>query len=286
MSDTNREFKNMSAHISTLQEQVEQLFANLEMLRARTDSQSIGSIGTPYNPHDYSRSMSTVHNPAHPPSPAHQRSKTHSRHPRFHGPTSSAFNLGVAKTSLQSMGITAPEEGEDEGVVTQDVTPMGSPPPVSIAKSALHAEKDPIWSLNKSDAVRLINVWHEEMGMMYPFMDIEKVVGYAEMLFAFVEAAARSGLMQGGRPGADAIMDDRTSNLKLVLAIALILEGNGKDPLGERLFKNVHNLVEKKVSDPVDLQGINLLILTVRSQSRFLSFAQTSPGHVLFPPRR
>jgi hypothetical protein len=185
------------------------------------------------------------------------------------------------------MGITAPGEGEDEGVVTQDVTPLGSPPrPSNVPKLPLHAEKDPIWSLTKSDAIRLINVWHEEMGMMYPFMDIEKVVQYAEMLFAFVEAAARSGLMQGGRPGADAIMDSRTTNLKLVLAIALILEGNGKDPLGERLFNNVHNLVEKTVSNPVDLQGINLLILTVRSQFRFgASVTQTFPGHVLLPQR-
>jgi hypothetical protein len=168
------------------------------------------------------------------------------------------------------MGITAPEEGEDEGVVTQDVTPSGSPAPSSnIPKPGLHAEKDPIWALTKSDAVRLINVWHEEMGMMYPFMEIDKMVQYAEMLFAFVEAAARSGLMQGKMPGADAIMDDRTTNLKLVLAIALVLEGNGKDPLGERLFDNVHNIVEKTVTNPVDLQGINLLILTVRSSVVF-----------------
>jgi hypothetical protein len=165
------------------------------------------------------------------------------------------------------MGITAPGEGEDEGIHTRDVTPAGSPPSLApiLPKPPLHAEKDPIWSLQKHDAIRLIHLWHEEMGMMYPFMDVDQVIRYAEMLFSFCEAAARSGLMQGGRPGADAIMDDQTSVLKLILAIALVLEGNGKDPLGEKLFENVRPLVQKTFTGPVDLQAINMVVLTVRT---------------------
>lgn len=259
------EFKQMSAQISTLQEQVDQLFANLSSLRNQVDAQSsMGSMGTPFP--DYGRPMSMSQTPIMAPSPSQQRSKSFSKHPRFHGPTSSAFNLGVAKTSLKTMGITAHEEGEDEGVVTQDATPLDSPPPSAamLPKPTLHVQKDPIWSFTKQEAIRLLHVWEEEMGMMYPFMDIQKVVRYAEMLFSFVEAAARSGLMQGGLPGADAIMDARTSHLKLMLASALILEGNGKDPLGERLFDNVHKVVEQTLSSPVDLQGINMLMLAVR----------------------
>ncbi len=43
--------------------------------------------------------------------------------------------------------------------------------------------------------------------------------------------------MQGGLPGADAIMDDRTSVLKLVLATTLILEGKGKDSAGREALR-------------------------------------------------
>lgn len=163
------------------------------------------------------------------------------------------------------MGITGPEDADDEGVVTQDGTPSGTPPiaPAILPKPALHADKDPIWSLTKHEAIRLVHVWHEEMGLMYPFLDIDRVIQYAEMLFSFVEAAARSGLMQGGLPGADAIMDEQTSILKLMLAIALVLEGNGKDPLGEKLFSNVHKVVERSLAEPVDLKSIQLLIMTV-----------------------
>jgi hypothetical protein len=256
----------MTAHISSLQENVDQLFANLNSLRSQVDAQSLGSVGTPFNPQDYPRSLSIGQTPILTPSPAHQRSKSISKHPRFHGPTSSAFNLGVAKSSLKTMGITGPEEGDDEGVITQDVTPTNSPPAASVmlSKQVMHADKDPIWSLNKREAIRLVHVWQEEMGMMYPFLNIDNIVRYADMLFSFVEAAARAGLMQHNLPGADAIMDDQTSILKLILAISLILEGRGKDPLGERLFENVHKIVDRTLSDPVDLRGINMLALTVR----------------------
>lgn len=251
----------MSAHIASLQQQVDDLFHNLSNLRTQVDVHSNGSIGTPFNPQDYQQT------PMLPPSTARSRTKSLSKHPRFHGPTSSAFNLGVARSSLKTMGINAGDEGDDEGVVTNDATPRHTPPlpnPVMSLPKQIHADKDPIWAISKHEALRLVQVWHEEMGVMYPILEIDKVLRYTDMLFSFVEAAARSGLMQGALPGADAIMDDQTSVLKLILAITLVLEGRGKDQLGERLFENVHKIVEKTLSEPVSLQGINLLALTVR----------------------
>ncbi|KAH9865544.1 hypothetical protein J1614_009129 [Plenodomus biglobosus] len=254
------EFKQMDAHINHLQQQVDDLFHNLASLRTQVDVQSNGSIGTPFNPnpHDYQQA------PMLPPSSARSRTKSMSKYPRFHGPTSSAFNLGVARSSLKTMGITGGDDGEDEGVATHDATPRASPPldHATLSSHSLHTDKDPIWSMSRHEAIRLVNVWYEEQGVMYPILEIDKILQYTEMLFSFVEAAARSGLMQGALPGADAIMDDQTSVLKLILAITLVLEGRGKDPLGERLFENVHKVVEKTLSDPVSLHGINLLALT------------------------
>ncbi|KAL6706789.1 hypothetical protein ACN47E_005125 [Coniothyrium glycines] len=251
------EFKQMDAHINSLQQQVDDLFNNLSALRTQVDVHSNGSTDTPFNAHDYQQP------PMLPPSSARSRTKSFSKHPRFHGPTSSAFNLGVARSSLKTMGITA-DEGEDEGVVTNDATPRHSPPIHTVAqlKGPMHADKDPIWAISRHEALRLVHVWHEEQGVMYPILEIDKVLRYTEMLFSFVEAASRSGLMQGALPGADAIMDDQTSVLKLVLAITLVMEGGGKDPLGEKLFENVQKVVEKTLSDPVSLHGIHLLSLT------------------------
>ncbi|KAH8727490.1 fungal-specific transcription factor domain-containing protein [Phaeosphaeriaceae sp. PMI808] len=254
------EFKQMSTHLASLQQQVDDLYSNLTNLRAQVDVQSHsngGSIGTPFNGTDYQQP------PMLPPSAARSRTKSFTKHPRFHGPTSTAFNLGVARSSLKTMGITAAEDGDDEGEHTHDPTPASASPPTTSAlpKPLLHSDKDPIWNISKHEALRLVQVWHEEQGVMYPILEIEKVLRYTDMLFSFVEAAARSGLMQAALPGADAIMDEQTSLLKLVLAITLVLEGRGQDALGEKLFENVHGVVEKTLSEPVSLYGIHLLAL-------------------------
>lgn len=254
------EFKQMTAHMASLQQQVDDLFHSLSSLRAHVDVHSSASIGTPFAAAaEYAPMLP-------PPSSARSRTKSFGTHPRFHGPTANAFNLGVARSSLKTMGITAADDGDDEGegAATNNPTPRASPPFVGAlhATGPMHADKDPIWSVSKQEALRLVHVWHEEQGIMYPILDMDKVLRYAEMLFSFVEAAARSGLMQGAMPGSDAIMDDQTSVLKLVLAITLVMEGGGKDPLGEKLFNNVQKVVERILSEPVSLQTISLLTLT------------------------
>jgi hypothetical protein len=251
----------MSSHLSSLQQQVEDLYSNLASLRTQVDVQShtTGSVGTPFTGGDYQPPH------MHPPPSTRSRTKSFSKYPRFHGPTSTAFNLGVARSSLKTMGISAPEDAEEDGPISRDPTPRPSPPMTAstLHRGPLHADKDPIWSISKQEALRLVQVWHEEQGVMYPILEIDKVLRYTSMLFSFVEAASRSGLMQSALPGADAIMDEQTSVLKLILAITLVLEGQGTDALGEKLFENVHKVVEKTLSEPVHLHGINLLALTV-----------------------
>ncbi|KAF2808499.1 uncharacterized protein BDZ99DRAFT_572355 [Mytilinidion resinicola] len=257
------EFKQMDAHISSLQEQVDQLFANISSLRTQV-STSPNTEGTPFTGHDHGRSMSMSQNSGYISSSGHKRTHSHARHPQFHGPTSSQFSLGIAKSSLQTMGIFPPG-GIDEEIGTQDQTPAASPPPLGssgLPRAVLHATKDPIWSLSKEEATRLVNVWHEEMGMMYPFLDHEKISEYTGMLFTFIDAASRAGLMQSGKPGGDAIMDEQTSVLKLILASALVLEGYGKSELGQKLFQNVQTVVETTLLAPVTLRGIHMLMLT------------------------
>lgn len=279
------EFKHMSGQISLLQKQVDQLFANLSALKSHVDIQGVGSIGTPFHPPDFTRSMSIGQLSAMSSPPARQRSKLNAKRPRFQGPASNAFNLGVAKTSLKTMGITGPGDGA-EGIVTMDATPMGSPPlDYAMLPTVLHAHKDPIWSVSKQEALGLIHFWQEENGALYPFLDINDLNRYADMLFSFVEAATRHGLMQGGLPGADAIEGEKTSILKMILATALILRGNGKDQLGDRFFNNVQKVVERTLSEPVDIKSISLLTLTVSFLCDSLG-SLIKTGHVPLPQGR
>lgn len=224
--------------------------------------------GSPYNQQTpFQRPMSIGSGGGYAQPPARALPK----HPEFRGPTSAVFNLGVAKSSLQHMGITQDEDGE-AGLTTQDGTPTGTPPPMiqpDLPKS-LHADKDAIWSLSKDEAVRLIHVWQDEMGIMYPVVDIDRLIRHATLLFTFMEAARRSGLMESSMPGADAIHDEQTNNLKLIVAIALTLEGSGKSDLGRRLWDCVKTPIETIGFSPPDVRGLQMLVLAV---SQFLSNA-------------
>ncbi|KAL1637980.1 hypothetical protein SLS58_009097 [Diplodia intermedia] len=270
------EFKRMDAHIQALQDQVDTLFNNLNSLRNHVDASVLGSTASPFPDNQYARSVSISQASAQgPPNSGRankqpQQQPQQPKHPRFHGPTSNAFNLGVAKANLQSIGITATDENADEGAFTQDATPLDSPrlaplaPPPSqhTNKPVLHTTKDPMWAINKDEAIRLCHVWHEEMGLMYPVLDIEATIRHATLLYTFMEAAHRTRLVEVSFPGADSISDDQTIILKLVLGTALILEGSGKSELGTAMFQSIRANIEAVLLAPVNVRGIKMLTLT------------------------
>ncbi|KAF2761813.1 fungal-specific transcription factor-like protein [Pseudovirgaria hyperparasitica] len=262
------DFKQMNSQLLNLQEQVDLLYQNLSSLHSQIDpGGAIPLEPFPGGGKQYVRSSGSApaHTPGLPPiSPVRSRSQM-ARLPRFHGPTSATFNIGVAKSSLQTMGITSQDDGLDDALATLNGTPAASPPHMmhqqGVLQKVLHHSKDPVWGVEKEEAIRLCRVWHEEMGIMYPFMDIEQVVQHARLLYTFIEAANRSGVVQLAAPGADAIHDDQTNLLKVILSIALVLEGTGRSELGKKMFENISPVVDAQLMGPVDMKGIQMLAL-------------------------
>lgn len=245
----------MRDQITALQDQVNTLFTSMSDLR----SQKL-SIESP-NLQNYSS------NGTHPaimpldPGPP----KPRPRHPRFHGPTSSAFNFDVARSSLQNMGITPAEDGIADDLTTAQVTPAASPPPQpsGSAVAPIHSTKDPIWAIKREDALRLCRVYEEEIGIMYPIMNIEKVTHQISLLYTFMEAATRTGFAQRVLPGTDGLQDDDTNLLKMILATTMVVEGGGQSELGRQLYLSVKPIVEAKLWEPLDVKTVQLFGLVV-----------------------
>lgn len=101
------------------------------------------------------------------------------------------------------------------------------------------------------------------MGLMYPVLNIQSVIEYAQKLYPFMEAAHRTGLMQQGMPGSDALDDADTSILKLVIATALTTEGTGASELGKRIFTQVQPAVDKCLLGHAGIKGIQILAMAV-----------------------
>jgi hypothetical protein len=100
---------------------------------------------------------------------------------------------------------------------------------------------------------------------MYPLVDIDHVVQQVNLLYTFMEAAIRTGLMHRGLAGTDGLEDDSTNIIKLIFATILVVEGGGQSQLGQRLYLSVKPAIESKIWDTLDVKTIQLLGLMVSS---------------------
>jgi hypothetical protein len=165
------------------------------------------------------------------------------------------YGFDVAKTSLQTMGIT--NNTADEGMVSQErsraASPMPQPP---------HPQKDPLWLIDANEVTRLCHVYEEEIGIMYPIVDINKTIKHANGLYKFISASLRTGFGQLQLPGADNFDDEETTILKMVLATTLVVESNGRSELGQRFFDSAKPSVDLKLVTNTGIPSVVLLVLT------------------------
>lgn len=242
----------MKEQISTLQDQVNNLFTSLnELSKTSLDAVSFDPFPTESS---HTGPVSTSQGQPSPPTPPPQ-----ARHPRFQGPTSSAFNFDVARFSLRDMGLASNETPIHEAL---------APAPdlqntASIRLHEMHPTKDPIWSINREEAIRLCTVYEEEIGLMYPFFDLNKVIAQTNLLYNFLEAATRTGFAVTHVAGHDGMHDDDSLNLKMILATTLVLEGGGRSDLARQLFETVKPLYHAKSLEPASIKWIQLSSIMV-----------------------
>lgn len=167
------------------------------------------------------------------------------------------YGIELGKSSLQTMGIT--QTILDDGAMSRERSPIPSPMPVNISP---HPSKDPLWAIDQAEAIRMCRVYEEEIGIMYPIIDIEETIRHINMLYSFISGALKSGFAQLSLPGADSIEDENTTIVKMVLAITLMQEGNGKSEMGQRLYDSAKQAVNFKITCSPDIKSLILLIMT------------------------
>lgn len=132
------------------------------------------------------------------------------------------------------------------------------------SQASMPTGSDPLVEFDKDEMVRLCHVYHDEMGIMYPVLDIGTVIGHAMRIAPFLESA-RTQL----RPPA-LVNDDETLQLKMVMCCALLVEQHGNSDKAVRLYQSVDALVNQKLmADVGDVANLPLLCLV--AGYRFLS---------------
>lgn len=250
----------MNAQLTSLQEQVDNLYASLNAMRSG-DTPSYTGLSVD------GRSVSQ--HSLHEMSPMN-RYKPVPRHPSFRGPTSSAFGLDVAKNTLHNMGYQGLAEVEEEGVFTQDPTPVPTPPlqrpTLPMLRLSGSRAPDPLRTVSREEMIRLCRVYEEEMGLMYPVLNIEELIQHGTNLHDFMNSAVRDGLAPTDHRG---MHESQTCALKTVMAISMIVEGAGQSDMAFRLFDSVKEAADHALHDEaVQLKDLPFLVLVVRGEER------------------
>lgn len=160
------------------------------------------------------------------------------------------------------MGITEVEIPDDVGVTADGSLCKSSarrrPVPGTLI---VPPSDDPLWKVGKNEAIRLCQVYEEEVGIMFPMLDMEKMIRKVNLLYSFESAPQTDHANHAS--SLVSIDTDDTNILKMMLATSLTLEGSGISVLGEMYFDSVRGACEMRLWDSVDIKGLVLLVIVV-----------------------
>jgi hypothetical protein len=181
------------------------------------------------------------------------------RETSFQGPTTSAFSFDLAKSSLQQRGIVERADGGDEGDMTQEPSPLASP---STANEELETRQtlDPLWVLPKAEALRLCQVYEEEMGVMYPVLELSELLDQVDLLYGQKDRVIEP---TGQSDGHNGLSREDVHILRVVFACALTAEASGRSEQAIALFDSVREVQDNCVWGPPEIKNIIFLTLVV-----------------------
>lgn len=177
----------------------------------------------------------------------------------FQGPTTSAFSFGLAKSSLQQRGIVERNEAGDEGDLTQEPSPLASPSALNHDLEVRHAV-DPLWALPKEEALRLCRVYEDEMGVMYPVLELSELLDQVHRLYSLMGHTVNPDVPTEGQRNLDR---HDVYILRVVFACALTAEGSGRSEQAIALFDSVREVQSDCVWGPPEIKSIIFLTLVV-----------------------
>ncbi|EPS35020.1 hypothetical protein PDE_09985 [Penicillium oxalicum 114-2] len=177
----------------------------------------------------------------------------------FQGPTTSGFGFDLAKTSLLRRGIVEENDAADgvEGNVTQEPSPLASSPVPGDYEEQYHAV-DPLCTFTRSEALRLCALYEEEMGIMYPVIEVPELLQQVHRLYSLTghryldQALAKSNPVLGR---------EDMAIVRLVFACALTAEASGRSDRAIALLTSVRDIQEDCVWGPPELKSITILTL-------------------------
>lgn len=185
------------------------------------------------------------------------------RSPTYVGPTSAEFGLTRSQRSLSHHAddcAAIDDRGEDLNLSTTAPSPV----PSGIGENAPLGH--PLSSLGADETLRLVQVYEDTVGVMYPCVDLDGVRAYVLEFYRShdLTGAASSVLSTQTASDQDWFSARDVQVLKILLATALLVESHGRSERAAQLADSVEDRFASRLKiAEVDMKEILILTLLV-----------------------
>ncbi|KAJ6781808.1 hypothetical protein PWT90_06440 [Aphanocladium album] len=216
------EYKGVTAQLATLQNEVSSLKQAMQALQAA--------------PGDRSHTMSSMDRAIMAPgmiAPSPAQSSVSGRQPSvgqvrtpgtYRGSTSTSHLIGMAQNNA--------------GIIYQD--PQEGTNQTETQAQALRPGADPILDYSGDEMARLCKVHSDEIGIMYPVLDMNTVAEHARHLAPQLDSLRH-------QHSSRLFNDDKTLELKMVMCCALVVEAHGPSQKAQKLFDSMEATLNRKL---------------------------------------
>ncbi|KAJ5692776.1 hypothetical protein N7462_002199 [Penicillium macrosclerotiorum] len=184
--------------------------------------------------------------------------------PSYIGPTSAEFGLSQPYKHLSHESDVETELGvdEDDRDLNQSTAAQSLPP---ARKVGTLETDDSLRHLGLEEVLRLLQVYEDTVGIMYPCVDLASVRAYsAEFFHSTTSSSGQSASAVPTLSDQDWFHARDIQVLSILLATALLVESHGRSELAARLADNVEDRFASRLKiAQVDMKEI--LILTLLS---------------------
>jgi hypothetical protein len=181
--------------------------------------------------------------------------------PTYIGPTSAEFGLSRLQRSSSEVGDDAIIDGpgEELDLSTDAASPAPSERGVDVSIG------DPLRSLGTEEALRLVQVYEDTVGVMYPCVDLDGVRAYiCEYYRQDPTTQSPSDLSRQTASDEDWFSARDVQVLKTLLATALLVESHGRSERAAQLADSVEDRFASRLKiAEVDMKEILILTLLV-----------------------
>ncbi|KAL5354968.1 fungal-specific transcription factor domain protein [Aspergillus floccosus] len=231
-------FQAVDRQIETLQNEMRAMAARMRQLEAVATSPA-NTTGTVHT------TTSTVSSSS--ANIGHQRIMNRPMSPTYVGPTSAEF------------GISARQKASDDSDAEDFVSTTAASPVAPSDTEAMAG--DPLGCLDMEEALRLVTVYENTVGIMYPCVDLDSVRTYVK---EYYRSGRQRGPVSPATINQDWFFARDVEVLKIILATALLAESHGRSERAALLADSVEDRFSERMKIPeVDMK--ELLILTLLS---------------------